>query len=96
MAAPLPLSRFLTVEAVADLLSVCKQTVIAEIKRGSLRAMWLGHGYRIRVADFEDWAARRIEATSAAAAVPAVAEPEMVPLPPYRSGRKAKAGRATA
>ncbi len=49
----------LTTEQVAERLQLHWQTVLAYIKRGELKAVKLGRGYRIREVDLERFLAAR-------------------------------------
>lgn len=55
----------LTTEQVADRLQLHWQTVLLYIKRGDLKAVKLGRGYRIREEDLERFLASRERAQAA-------------------------------
>jgi excisionase family DNA binding protein len=52
-------ARLLTVSEVADLLRVSKMTVYRLIKEGSIGAVRVGRGYRLREDDVDDYLSKR-------------------------------------
>jgi excisionase family DNA binding protein len=52
-------ARLLTVSEVADLLRVSKMTVYRLIKEGSIGSLRVGHSYRLREDDVDDYLSKR-------------------------------------